>query len=104
MLSTLKCIFKGRRELFKGLKIEKMRWDWAKTYPVVMLNMADVTASTVAELREGLIDTVDGLVKTFGLRDVVRLSNPGKYLGNFFKALATTTCRCRAFSATGLRW
>ena len=30
MLSTLKCIFEGRRELFKGLKIEKMRYDWAK--------------------------------------------------------------------------
>ena len=28
MLSTLKCIFEGRRELFKGLKIEKKRWDW----------------------------------------------------------------------------
>ena len=88
MLSTLKCIFEGRRELFKGLKIEKKRWDWKKTYPVVMLNMADVTSSTVEELREGLIDTVDGLVKTFGLKDVARLSNPGKYLGNFFKALA----------------
>ena len=89
MLSTLKCIFEGRRELFKGLKIEKKRWDWKKMWPVVMLNMADVTASSVEELKEGLIDTVDELVKTFGLKDVVRLSNPGKYLGNFFKALAT---------------
>ena len=88
MLSTLKCIFEGRRELFKGLKIEKKRWDWKKMWPVVMLNMADVTASSVEELKEGLIDTVDELVKTFGLKDVVRLSNPGKYLGNFFKALA----------------
>ena len=84
MLSTLKCIFEGRRDLFKGLKIEKKRWDWKKTWPVVMLNMADVTASSVEELKEGLIDTVDELVKTFGLKDVVRLSNPGKYLGNFF--------------------
>ena len=41
MLDTLKCIFEGRRELFGGLKIEKKRYDW-KTYPVVMLNMADV--------------------------------------------------------------
>ena len=88
MLSTLKCIFEGKRKLFKGLKIEKKRWDWKKTWPVVMLNMAEVTASSVDELREGLIDTVDGLVKDFGLADVARLSNPGKYLGNFFKALA----------------
>ncbi|MBQ0032402.1 MAG: AAA family ATPase [bacterium] len=88
MLSTLKCLFEGRRELFKGLKIEKKRWDWQKTWPVVMLNMADVTASSVDELKEGLTDTVDELVRNFGLKDVVRLSNPGKYLGNFFKALA----------------
>ena len=88
MLSTLKCIFEGKRKLFKGLKIEKKRWDWKKTWPVVMLNMAEVTASSVDELREGLIDTVDGLVKDFGLADVARLSNPGKYLGNFFRALA----------------
>ena len=87
MLDTLKCIFEGRRDLFKGLKIEKKRYDW-KTYPVVMLNMAEVTASSTDELKEGLIDTVDGLVKAFALTGVVRLSNPGKYLGNFFKALA----------------
>ena len=87
MLDTLKCIFEGRRELFKGLKIEKKRYDWKK-YPVVLLNMADITASTVEELREGLADTVDALVGQFGCKDVVKLSNPGKYLGNFFKALA----------------
>ena len=38
MLDTLKCIFEGRRDLFKGLKIEKKRYDWKK-YPVVMLNI-----------------------------------------------------------------
>ena len=87
MLDTLKCIFEGKRELFRGLKIEKKKYDW-KTYPVVMLNMADVTASSVEELREGLIDTVDGLVSAFRLQGVSRQPNPGKYLGNFFKALA----------------
>ena len=87
MLDTLKCIFEGRRELFKGLKIEKKRYDWKK-YPVVMLNMAEVTASSVDELRTGLIDTVDGLVRSFSLQDVPRQPNPGKYLGNFLKALA----------------
>ena len=87
MLDTLKCIFEGRRDLFKGLKIEKKKYDW-KTYPVVLLNMADITASSVDELRAGLIDTVDGLVKAFGLQEVSRQPNPGKYLGNFLKALA----------------
>ena len=87
MLSTLQCIFEGRRELFKGLKIEKKRYDWKK-YPVVMLNMADVVAPTVDKLRENLSDLVDGLVEEFGLGRVRKVSDPGKSFGNFLKALA----------------
>ena len=49
MLDTLKCIFEGRRDLFRGLKIEKRKYDW-KTYPVVMLNMADIGEPLFAAL------------------------------------------------------
>ena len=41
MLSTFKYLFQGRKDLFKGLKIETKKWDWSKTYPVVELNMSD---------------------------------------------------------------
>ena len=41
MLSTFKYLFQGRKDLFKGLKIEKKKWDWSKTYPVIELNMSD---------------------------------------------------------------
>ena len=88
MLSTLKAIFEGKRELFKGLKIEKKRYDWGKAWPVVMLNMADVGGANAGELHENLLDLVDGLVESFALKNVRRVSAPGKYLGNFFKALA----------------
>ena len=87
MLDTLKCIFEGRRELFRGLKIEKKRYDW-KAYPIVMLNMADLGAENPDELKSGLFDTVDGLVKSFGLSDVSRPPSLGKYFGNFLEALA----------------
>ena len=87
MLSTLKCIFGGRRELFRGLKIEKRPYDW-KQYPVVMLNMADAVAPTVDKLRENLSDIVDGLVAKFELEGVRKVSEPGKHLGNFFGELA----------------
>ena len=88
MLSTLKCLFEGRRDLFKGLKIEKKRWDWKKTHPVVTLNMADVVAPTVDKLRENLLELVKGLITSFGLDGVRTVSEPGMSLGNFFKALA----------------
>ena len=73
MLDTLKCIFEGKRELFKGLKIEKRRYDWKK-YPVVMLNMADIGADSPAQLAENLSDMVDGLVNQFKLENVARPS------------------------------
>ena len=88
MLSTLKAIFEGKRELFKGLKIEKLKYDWKK-YPVVKLDMAEAVSENVDQLRENLIDIVDGLVESFGLKGVRKVSSPGKYLGNFFKALAS---------------
>ena len=43
-ISTLQCIFEGRRELFKGLAIEPS-WGWSKTYPVLKLDMGSCQAS-----------------------------------------------------------
>ena len=37
-LSTLKCFFEGKRELFKGLYIDTIDWDW-KPYPVLHLDL-----------------------------------------------------------------
>ena len=67
MLSTLKCIFEGKRDLFKGLKIDKMKSDWA-TYPVVHLDMSKTKGETPEEVRSALKAAVDGLVATFGLK------------------------------------
>ena len=67
MLSTLQCIFEGRRELFKGLKIDGMDYDWKK-YPVVKLNMAEVKASTPEELERVLLGVVLRLAEQFRIR------------------------------------
>ena len=48
-ISTLQCLFEGRRELFQGLAIEP-EWDWSKTYPVLKLDMGSCQAASVAEL------------------------------------------------------
>ena len=50
MISTLKALFQGRRELFRGLKIERTDWDWEKeVYPVVHLDMSKASSSNAAE-------------------------------------------------------
>ena len=55
MISTLKALFLGKRELFKGLRIERTDWDWEKeVYPVLHLDM-----STVALLCQGGYLTID---------------------------------------------
>ena len=48
-VSTLKALFEGRRELFKGLAIEP-KWDWAKKWPVLLLDMGTMQYDTVDEL------------------------------------------------------
>ncbi len=53
MLSTLKCIFEGRKELFEGLKITKTDYDW-KVYPVLHIDMASARAETIEGISVGL--------------------------------------------------
>ncbi|MGN0879039.1 MAG: AAA family ATPase, partial [Oligosphaeraceae bacterium] len=53
-LSTLKAVFEGRRELFRGLAIgDKQTYDW-KPYPVIHLNLGNCDARTPEDLREYL--------------------------------------------------
>ena len=54
-VSTLKCLFEGRRDLFQGLAIEP-KWDWTKTWPVLHLDMGSVQAPTVSAFEETLVE------------------------------------------------
>ncbi len=49
LVSTLKALFQGRRELFKGLAIDKMDYDW-KAYPVIHLDFGACGAKTAESL------------------------------------------------------
>jgi len=48
LISTLQCLFEGRRDLFDGLAIEP-KWDWTKTWPVLHLDMGSCQAETLPE-------------------------------------------------------
>ena len=45
MLSTLECLFRGQRELFKGLAIDKMDYDWTE-YPILHFNFGTMKVET----------------------------------------------------------
>ena len=68
MLTTLRCMFEGRRKLFRGLKIMKTGWDWKKTYPVILINMQTFKSPTPEGLEKSLYGGVRAIARQFGLR------------------------------------
>ena len=48
MISTLKALFQGRRELFEGLAIGKTDWGWEK-YPVMHFDLSNAASAVSAE-------------------------------------------------------
>ena len=52
-ISTLQCIFEGRRELFKGLAIDRSDYAWT-VYPVLRLDMGSCQADTIESFRSKL--------------------------------------------------
>ena len=53
MLSTLKYIFQGKRDLFKGLAIDKLDYDW-KTYPIISFDFFPVETASFDVFKEDL--------------------------------------------------
>ena len=54
MLSTLECIFRGKRDLFKGLAIDKLDYDWAE-YPILHFNFATMDVETLEAFKAGFV-------------------------------------------------
>lgn len=53
LVSTLKSIFLGQRELFNGLYLAETDYDW-QTYPVIHLDLGDRAAATAEQVEESL--------------------------------------------------
>ncbi|MGL4992918.1 MAG: AAA family ATPase, partial [Bacteroidales bacterium] len=56
-VSTLECIFQGRRDLFAGLKIDSMDYDWQE-YPVVNLNMSELKHDSKESFSRSLLKSL----------------------------------------------
>ncbi len=88
LISTLKSIFTGQRELFGGLAIDQMDYDW-ETYPVIQLDMGDAEADGVEEIKTGLWELLDETAEKIG----VELSNSLVY--SRFRELIQKSARNR---------
>ncbi|MDR1040069.1 MAG: ATP-binding protein [Deltaproteobacteria bacterium] len=63
VLDTIQNVFEGRQELFAGLDISKLKYDW-KPYPVIRLDLSSVNTDP-DEFQEDLTT----VIKTVALRD-----------------------------------
>ncbi len=80
MISTFKAIFEGRRELFKGLAIDKTDYDWKK-YPVIRLNFGFAARPTAAEFHRSLLNEVRRALRECGAAFDPE-EDPGANFGN----------------------
>ena len=80
MLSTLKAMFEGRRELFKGLAIDKLPWEgWTQPTPVYSFTMSSAVGGTYELFREQLAK----LVKSLCAQADVEYTGEGDISGQF---------------------
>src|SRR5574344_1854470 len=56
-LDTLRNIFEGNKELFKGLAIED-KWDWSVSYPVITISFANGRIEDRASLDNRIITII----------------------------------------------
>ena len=67
LVSTLRCLFEGRRELFEGLWIaEPGRWDW-QPHPVVVIDFSSIALDTPERLELELSQSLQAQATAVGL-------------------------------------
>ncbi len=85
-ISTLDAVFRGRRELFRGLAIDATDYDW-KPYPVIRIDLGSKQAWDVTGLKHSL-----GLaVKQSAQRHGIDLTTDEPH--HLFESLVTTLGR-----------
>ncbi len=90
LTTTLDSYFKGKKELFEGLKIMELETEWEQ-YPVIHLDVSNAkNCQTAEELREAILFMMKPLVKVFGREDDE--AKPGQLLTGMIR---------RAYEKTG---
>ena len=78
-ISTLKALFQGQKELFRGLAIYDRPYDW-KPHPVIHLDMGSRKSSSVEQLENALLDALKNCADSLGV--VPRGDDAQTQLGN----------------------
>ena len=66
-VSTLEAVFQGKRELFKGLAIDALDYDW-KPYPIIHIDFSNCSEKTAEDLNTWLCERLDSIARPYRLR------------------------------------
>lgn len=69
-LSTLKCFFEGKRELFNGLYADSMEWEWRR-YPVLYIDLNIHRYKSADSLDKVLLDLMLSWEREYGVTPTV---------------------------------
>lgn len=89
LVSTIKCYFQGKKELFKGLAIEKLETEWEK-YPIFHIDFNASNFTIIGALEE----TLEGYLSTW--EKEYNVTKQHEDLGRRFAAILET-----AYQQTG---
>ncbi|MDR3223471.1 MAG: ATP-binding protein [Methanobrevibacter sp.] len=78
LLSTIKELFKGSKELFKDLYIHN-KWNWKEKHPVIHLDFSSLTVKTPEKLEMSLNSFIDDIGRRYG----VELADNDLYIDKF---------------------
>ena len=67
LISTIQKLFEGRRDLFEGLAIDSLPWDWTVKYPVLRLDMSLCSGDTVEEVERRALVTLGSEAARLGV-------------------------------------
>jgi hypothetical protein len=65
-LSTLKEIFEGNKEVFKGLWIYDTDYDW-KSYPTIRVDFSSMKPENPDQLKKGIIDAINTVAENYSI-------------------------------------
>ena len=66
LVSTLECLFEGKKELFKGLYIYD-KWDWSQKYPVLTIDLGGKEYTNENDLERRIFAFLDRVEKKYNI-------------------------------------
>jgi hypothetical protein len=91
MLSTLKYLYQGKKDLFKGLWIED-KWNWDKVYPVIYIDINDAVTKGGANLAESLMIIISNQANQHEIE--LTAKDPGNALRELIHRLGAADSKC----------